>query len=55
MNRLSILVMALLIMASVCLAPVLARTDLGLEWCFTSDDTFYFMMHLEGYDMVAVV
>jgi hypothetical protein len=48
MNRLSILVITLLIVAFACFTPVLAQTDQGLEWGFTSDDTFYFMMHLEG-------
>ncbi|MFW9961209.1 MAG: hypothetical protein ACFFDV_09330 [Candidatus Thorarchaeota archaeon] len=48
MNRVSVLVLVLFSVAIVCSTPVLAQTDQGLEWGFASDDTFYFMMHLEG-------
>ena len=40
--------MILFIGSAFCSTPVLAQTNQGLEWGFASDDTFSFMMHLEG-------
>ena len=48
MNRVVVLVIAIFSVSVVCSTPVLAQTNQGLEWGFSADDTFYFMMHLQG-------
>jgi len=48
MNRVAVLVLVIFSIGVVCTTPVFAQTNQGFEWGFTSEDTFYFMMHLEG-------
>ena len=52
MNRVSMLFVILFIASAFCSTPVLAQTNQGLEWGFASDDTFSFMMYLEGDGML---
>ena len=52
MNLAKPFIMILLISAMLCAPPVLAQTNQGLEWGFTPEDEYYFMMHVDADDML---